>query len=141
MNSHEPRSPGFPVTFTQALARPLDLAPSGVYRAAEVTFSAGGLLHHRFTLTKQVGGLFSVALSRESLRVGVTHHSALRSPDFPQLSLRSSSSLCCSRTLWFERKNRKARALARAFERHHQRKLIRIAPGIADGFTRIQWFR
>jgi hypothetical protein len=29
----------------------LDLAPGGVYRAAPVTWSAGGLLHHRFTLT------------------------------------------------------------------------------------------
>ena len=27
------------------------LAPGGVYRAAPVTWSAGGLLHHRFTLT------------------------------------------------------------------------------------------
>jgi hypothetical protein len=30
---------------------PLDLAPGGVYRATRVTPSAGGLLHHRFTLT------------------------------------------------------------------------------------------
>jgi len=30
---------------------PLDLAPGGVYRAAQVALSAGGLLHHRFTLT------------------------------------------------------------------------------------------
>ena len=30
---------------------PLDLAPGGVYRAAAVTCSAGGLLHRRFTLT------------------------------------------------------------------------------------------
>jgi hypothetical protein len=30
------------------------------------------------------GGLFSVALSRGSPRVGVTHHPALRSPDFPR---------------------------------------------------------
>src|SRR5674476_1709108 len=27
------------------------LAPGGVYRATPVTWSAGGLLHHRFTLT------------------------------------------------------------------------------------------
>ena len=33
------------------------------------------------------GGLFSVALSRGSPRVGVTHHPALWSPDFPQLLL------------------------------------------------------
>jgi hypothetical protein len=30
---------------------PPDLAPGGVYRAAQVTLSAGGLLHRRFTLT------------------------------------------------------------------------------------------
>src|SRR5699024_9568855 len=30
------------------------------------------------------GGLFSVALSRESLRVAVSNHPALRSPDFPR---------------------------------------------------------
>ena len=29
----------------------LDLAPSGVYRAAPVAWSAGALLPHRFTLT------------------------------------------------------------------------------------------
>lgn len=32
------------------------------------------------------GGLFSVALSRGLLRVGVTHRSALRSPDVPRRS-------------------------------------------------------
>jgi hypothetical protein len=65
---------------------PLDLAPGGVYRAAQVTLSAGGLLHRRFTLTPGVagGGLFSVALSRGSPRVGVTDHPALRSPDLPR---------------------------------------------------------
>jgi len=70
------------------LAKPrLDLAPSGVYQAATVTRRAGGLLHHRFTLTVDAsayGGLFSVALSRGLPRVGVTHHLALWSPDFPQ---------------------------------------------------------
>jgi len=67
--------------------RPSDLAPGGVYRAAAVTCGAGGLLHHRFTLTawpKPDGGLFSVALSRGSPRVGVTDHPALRSPDLPR---------------------------------------------------------
>jgi hypothetical protein len=35
-----------------ALERSLsDLAPGGVYQAAQVTLGAGGLLHHRFTLT------------------------------------------------------------------------------------------
>jgi hypothetical protein len=64
---------------------PLDLAPGGVYQATWVTPCAGGLLHHRFTLTRITpGGLFSVALSRGLPRVGVTHHLALRSPDFPR---------------------------------------------------------
>jgi len=64
---------------------PLDLAPGGVCRAAPVTRCAGGLLHHRFTLTDpKTGGLFSVALSRGSPRVGVTHHPARWSPDFPR---------------------------------------------------------
>ena len=66
---------------------PLDLAPGGVCIATPVTWGAGGLLHHRFTLTPRPearGGLLSVALSRGSPRVGVTHHPALRSPDFPR---------------------------------------------------------
>ncbi len=69
---------------------PLDLAPGGVYRAVPVTRHAGGLLHHRFTLAARPcrstagGGLFSVALSRGSPRVGVTHHPALWSPDLPR---------------------------------------------------------
>ena len=45
----------------------------------------GGLLPHRFTLAgASTGGLFSVALSRGSPRVGVTDHPALWSPDFPR---------------------------------------------------------
>src|SRR5258708_2869032 len=74
-----------------ARRRPLDLAPGGVYRAAAVTCGAGGLLHHRFTLAARSGrsldpggGLFSVALSRGSPRVGVADHPALRSPDLPR---------------------------------------------------------
>jgi hypothetical protein len=35
------------------------------------------------------GGLFSVALSRGSPRVGVTDHPALRSPDLPRRRLRT----------------------------------------------------
>ena len=65
----------------------LDLASGGVCIATPVTWGAGGLLHHRFTLTPRPearGGLLSVALSRGSPRVGVTHHRALRSPDFPR---------------------------------------------------------
>jgi hypothetical protein len=64
---------------------PFGLAPGGVYRAVPVTRDAGGLLHHRFTLTPLArGGLFSVALSRGSPRVAVSNHPALRSPDFPR---------------------------------------------------------
>ena len=64
---------------------PLDLAPGGVYLATAVTCGTGDLLHHRFTLTKvPLGGRFSVALSRGVPRVGVTHHLALWSPDFPR---------------------------------------------------------
>jgi len=31
----------------------LDLAPGGVCRAGDITATAGGLLHHRFTLAEQ----------------------------------------------------------------------------------------
>jgi hypothetical protein len=63
----------------------LDLAPGGVCLAGPVARAAGGLLHHRFTLTApKSGGLLSVALSRGSPRVGVAHHLALWSPDFPR---------------------------------------------------------
>jgi len=91
-----PRASGGPPSTARAvpLSRPRpggvpsDLAPGGVYLAATVTRSAGGLLHHRFTLTSgrpepARGGLLSVALSRGSPRVGVTDHPALRSPDLP----------------------------------------------------------
>jgi len=49
-----PASSGGPPSIARAGAAPLpplDLAPGGVYRAAQVTLGAGGLLHHRFTLT------------------------------------------------------------------------------------------
>jgi len=66
----------------------LGLAPGGACLAAPVTRGAGGLLHHRFTLTLLArGGLLSVALSRGSPRVGVTDHLALWSPDFPRQQL------------------------------------------------------
>src|SRR5262249_50188078 len=84
---------GRPQALAQALRPkpqgPSDLAPGGVYLAARITPGAGGLLHHRFTLTlgpakdRAKGGLLSVALSRGSPRVGVTDHPAHRSPDLP----------------------------------------------------------
>ena len=48
--------------------------------------AAGGLLHHRFTLTRcpRPGGLCSVALFRGLPRVAVGHHPALWSPDLPR---------------------------------------------------------
>ena len=67
----------------------LGFAPNGVYRAASVTGTRGGLLPHRFTLARyetevpSAGGLFSVALSVGLPRLGVTQHSALWSSDFP----------------------------------------------------------
>ncbi len=84
---------------TVAAGGPLDLAPGGVYRAIPVTRDAGGLLHHRFTLTgparpllsepmHRTGGLLSVALSRGSPRVAVNNHPALRSPDLPRCAHR-----------------------------------------------------
>src|ERR1700680_4931814 len=68
------------------------LAPGGVCRAARVTPGAGALLPHRFTLTcachHAIGGLFSVALSCGSPRLGVTQHLALWSPDVPRAGRR-----------------------------------------------------
>src|SRR5699024_5164258 len=74
------------------------LAPDGVYRATPVTRCAGGLLHHRFTLTApRCGGLLSVALSRGSPRAGVTHHPALWSPAVPRLRSPGAASSCPTR--------------------------------------------
>jgi hypothetical protein len=54
-----------PQAFPQAYrVRPFDLAPGGVYRATPVTWGAGGLLHHRFTLTSRTGEAMSTSLAR-----------------------------------------------------------------------------
>ncbi len=82
-----PRTPARRTRTGVVRTRLFDLAPGGVYRAAPVTRGAGGLLHHRFTLTghpRVPAGLFSVALSRGSRRVAVSNHPALWSPDFPR---------------------------------------------------------
>src|SRR5918997_3523913 len=47
---HRAGHPQSPAQRTEAGA-PFGLAPGGVYRAVPVTRDAGGLLHHRFTLT------------------------------------------------------------------------------------------
>jgi hypothetical protein len=55
-STREPRA-GRPRTLAQGTVVPLlDLAPGGVYQAAAVTCGAGGLLHHRFTLTPAHAG-------------------------------------------------------------------------------------
>jgi hypothetical protein len=71
------------------------LAPDGVYRARPVTRPAGELLPHRFTLTAAEAqaprprrflfcGTIPIRNRVKQLRtVGVTHHRALWSPDFP----------------------------------------------------------
>ena len=55
MRSTREHRAGRPLALAQEHAAsgvlPLDLAPGGVYQAAQVALSAGGLLHHRFTLT------------------------------------------------------------------------------------------
>ena len=62
------------------------LAPSGVYLAIACYHRCGALLPHHFNLTgpKGLGGIFSAALSVGLHPPGVTWHSALWSPDFPQ---------------------------------------------------------
>ena len=86
-----PAPAAYPGVSAGGPALPLSgLAPGGVYRAARVTPGAGALLPHRFTLTcapvepAAIGGLFSVALSCGSPRLGVTQHRALWSPDVPR---------------------------------------------------------
>ena len=55
-STREPRA-GRPRTLAQGTVVPLlDLAPGGVYQATAVTCGAGGLLHHRFTLTPARAG-------------------------------------------------------------------------------------
>ena len=88
---YPPAPAAYPGVSGRAVLPLLGLAPGGVYRAARVTPGAGALLPHRFTLTcaaargpAAIGGLFSVALSCGSPRLGVTQHPALWSPDVPR---------------------------------------------------------
>ena len=48
-------------------------------------------------VARGVGGIFSVALSLESLPLGVTQHPAPRSSDFPQASRRTPATVCPAR--------------------------------------------
>ena len=128
---------GRPRSLAQGTAgSPLDLAPGGVYRAAAVTCGAGGLLHHRFTLTpaRRGGGLFSVALSRGSPRVGVTDHPALWSPDLPHRACARRDRPADSPVLRIRREHRaSSRALPgrRTPHRVQQLGLERIGPANA----------
>lgn len=65
------------------------LAPGGVYRAADVTTDAVSsyLTLSPLPLAEAGGGLLSVALSRTSPWVAVSHHPALWSPDVPRCRL------------------------------------------------------
>jgi len=65
-----------------------------------VTKVRGSLLHCLFTLAgspkmKNLGGLFSVALSVASRHLGVTQRYALRSSDFPPVSATSAKTSDC----------------------------------------------
>jgi hypothetical protein len=68
------------------------LAPDGVYPATNVTISAVRSYRTISPLPRKRGGIFSVALSIDSRRPGVTWHLILWSPDFP-LSLNDSDYL------------------------------------------------
>src|SRR2546423_9328333 len=59
------------------------LAPGGAFRAARVTTGAVRSYRTVSPLPAFAGGLFSVALSRESPRLAVSQYPALWSPDFP----------------------------------------------------------
>ena len=66
------------------------LAPSGVYHAVEYYYRRGALLPHHFNLTgfrRNLGGIFSAALSVGSRPPAVSWHSALWSPDFPPYTI------------------------------------------------------
>ena len=84
------------------------LAPSGVFRATECYHQRGALLPHLFTLTrlskKDVGGIFSVALSVDSRLPGVTWHSAQWSPDFPPCCNTSVKHSDCPADSWHDYK-------------------------------------
>lgn len=64
-----------------------DLSPGGVYQATQLP-ARWCALTAPFHPCRQVGGLFSVALSLGSPPPGVTRHPALRSSDFPRVYTR-----------------------------------------------------
>ncbi len=72
------------------------LAPGGVYQAPVVT---NGTVSSYLTISPLPrawrGGIFSVALSFLSPRLGVTQHPVLRSPDFPLLCFEGKAAVIC----------------------------------------------
>jgi hypothetical protein len=88
---------GYPLRLTDSgrTAPLFGLAPDGVYRAKPVTRPAGELLPRRFTLTAArvqapwprrfvfCGTIPIRGCVKQLWTVGVTHHRALWSPDFP----------------------------------------------------------
>ena len=79
-----PASSGLPGSAAGNRIAPLcALAPGGACRAARVATGAVRSYRTVSPLPALAGGLFSVALSRESPRLAVSQHPALWSPDFP----------------------------------------------------------
>src|SRR5439155_17710763 len=79
-----PASSGLPGSAAGNRIAPLcALAPGGACRAARVATGAVRSYRTVSPLPAFAGGLFSVALSRESPRLAVSQHPALWSPDFP----------------------------------------------------------
>ena len=58
--TRKPRTSSAQVVSAASKASLLGLAPGGVYQATPVTRCAGGLLHHRFTLTRQCRAVCSL---------------------------------------------------------------------------------
>jgi len=67
----------------------LDLAPHGGCLARSITASAGGLLHHRFTLTLPEEERFAFCGPVPNVYTfpGVTRHAARWCADFPRVDL------------------------------------------------------
>src|SRR5271165_5747723 len=83
--------PGGPLTFL-ALLRVGFTKPPGSPRALVVSYTTVSPLPPWPAWGRTMGGgLFSVALSRGSPRVGVTDHPALRSPDLPHRASRGAA--------------------------------------------------
>ena len=89
-----PTSSGLPGSAAGHRIAPLcALAPGGACRAARVATGAVRSCRTVSPLPALAGGLFSVALSRESPRLAVSQHPALWSPDFPPAPFKAPASV------------------------------------------------